>query len=163
MGLRNQPGRLKEPGPGRFPEDVVMLLASTNLVAGKARNYAWASVASGSRLPVLAGGAVGADATKAAAALKDELRAPLDASFFTVNGELRPTFRPPAGAWLRWRVVNGGSNDILSLELSDATACEASVVAREATPGRGSNRFSRRSRRPSTPFSRGLRSGGSPG
>lgn len=117
--------------PGRFPEDVVMLLASTNLVAGKARNYAWASVASGSRLPVVAGGAVGADATKAAAALKDELRAPLDASFFTVNGELRPTFRPPAGAWLRWRVVNGGSNDILSLELSDATACEASVVARD--------------------------------
>ncbi len=122
---------VEDADPGRFPEDVVMLLASTNLVAGKARNYAWASVASGSRLPVVAGGAVGADATKAAAALKDELRAPLDASFFTVNGELRPTFRPPAGTWLRWRVVNGGSNDILSLELSDATACEASVVARD--------------------------------
>ena len=122
---------VEDADPGRFPEDVVMLLASTNLVAGKARNYAWASVASGSRLPVLAGGAVGADATEAAAKLKDELRAPLDASFFTVNGELRPTFRPPAGAWLRWRVVNGGSNDILSLELSDATACEASVVARD--------------------------------
>ena len=28
-------------------------------------------------------------------------------------------------------MVNGGSNDILSLELSDATACEASVVARD--------------------------------
>ncbi|KAH8066901.1 multicopper oxidase [Aureococcus anophagefferens] len=37
------------------PEDVVMLLASTNLVAGKARNYAWASVlAPGSRVDLFA-------------------------------------------------------------------------------------------------------------
>ncbi|KAH8069155.1 multicopper oxidase [Aureococcus anophagefferens] len=90
--------------PGRFPEDVVMLLASTNLVAGKARNYAWASVASGSRLPVVAGGAVGADATKAAAALRTSCGRPSTraSSRSTASSgprSARPRARGSAGAW----------------------------------------------------------------
>lgn len=116
----------------RLPPDVVLVLTQLNLVSGKARNYAWASYASGSRLPVVAGEAVSVGSTDAMAlALAKKLRAPLNASFFAVNGLRIPTLRPPSGAWVRFRLIHAGTNDVLALHLADEDACETFVVARD--------------------------------
>mmetsp|Transcript_13541 Transcript_13541/g.36028 ORF Transcript_13541/g.36028 Transcript_13541/m.36028 type:complete len:586 (-) Transcript_13541:52-1809(-) len=116
----------------RLPPDVVLLLTQVNLVAGKARNYAWASYASGSKLPVVRGKEVSAGSTDGmASALAKQLRAPLNASFFAVNGLRIPTLRPPAKAWVRFRLIHAGTNDVLALHLQDEQACETYVVARD--------------------------------
>ena len=106
--------------------------AQVNLVAGKARNYAWASYASGSKLPVVRGKEVSAGSTDGMAlALANKLKAPLNASFFAVNGLRIPTLRPPAKAWVRFRLIQAGTNDVLALHLQDEHACETFVVARD--------------------------------
>ena len=106
--------------------------AQVNLVAGKARNYAWASYASGSKLPVVRGKEVSAGSTDGmASALAKQLRAPLNSSFFAVNGLRIPTLRPPAKAWVRFRLIHAGTNDVLALHLQDEQACETYVVARD--------------------------------
>ena len=127
----------------RLPPDVVLVLTQTNVVAGKSRNYAWASAASGSRVKPLAASPLGVDGDAAALAVKASLKGPpLNATFFAVNGRLRPTLRPSQREWLRWRLIHAGSNDVLVLELDDPTACETLVVARDgyarAAPLRGS-------------------------
>ena len=66
-----------------------------------------------------------------ASALAKQLRPPLNASFFAVNGLRIPTLRPPAKAWVRFRLIQAGTNDVLALHLQDEHACETFVVARD--------------------------------
>jgi len=66
-----------------------------------------------------------------ASALAKQLRAPLNTSFFATNGLRIPTLRPPAKAWVRFRLIHAGTNDVLALHLQDEQACETFVVARD--------------------------------
>ena len=66
-----------------------------------------------------------------ASALAKQLRPPLNASFFATNGLRIPTLRPPAKAWVRFRLIHAGTNGVLALHLQDEHACETFVVARD--------------------------------
>ncbi|KAJ8600402.1 hypothetical protein CTAYLR_001432 [Chrysophaeum taylorii] len=101
-------------GLSRRPGEVVIVLQQTNLAVGKARNYAFASNVSGSLLPVV-------DSPDRLA------RAPLNRSFFTVNGRVKPTLKVE-GRQL-WRIINAASNDFVAIEIPDA--CDAWTVARD--------------------------------
>lgn len=97
-------------GKGGF----VILLQQTNLVAGKARNYAYASAVAGSSLPVVDDP-------------KKLRRPPLNESFFTVNGHWRPTLDVSGSRY--WRIINAASNDVVYLQIPDV--CSAALVARD--------------------------------
>ena len=103
-----------------------------NVVAGKPRNYAWASAASGSRLSIFRGGPAyaGGGADAFAASVKDAARGSLAAPYLAVNGAREPTLQPPAGRWLRWRIIHGGSSEMLALAFDQEGACEAWAAAR---------------------------------
>lgn len=97
-------------GKGGF----VILLQQTNLAVGKARNYAYASAIAGSSLPVVDD-------------LKKLRRPPLNESFFTVNGQWRPTLNVTGSRY--WRIINAASNDVVYLQIPDV--CSATLVARD--------------------------------
>lgn len=96
----------------RAEDEVVIVFQETNLVQGGARNYAFASRASGSSLPV---------------STKSLQEAPLNASFIVVNGRLLPTLRVLRSQ--RWRVINAAVDDVIVLSIPPI--CSAWVMARD--------------------------------
>lgn len=96
----------------RADDEVIIVFQETNLVQGGARNYAFASRASGSSLPV---------------ATKSLREAPLNTSFIVVNGRLLPTLRVLRTQ--RWRVVNAAIDDVIVVSMPPI--CSSWVVARD--------------------------------